>query len=258
LIPLTKNIKLYAKLLLSVGQQGRGVSQKQPLQPVPCAELIKRLMDEENEDKSQIVGRLDLGRPKEGTSIYKKRDTTQLNKFLALLEISGKSRDFAGWGWEGYPKIPFSTVSELKSLSHEEQDVVLQSVFKRDTKEKELMKSDARDVTTFRKQNPDLSIQDCIEKVLKLKSVTETTHIVVCETYAKLKNFIKSNPNHKEKLLDILKSNISGEFYEIDTTDILVSISMNEQAYKTFHEQQYKKDVHFTEFLNIFLEDKLE
>ena len=52
MIPLTKNIKLYAKLLLSVGQQGRGVSQRQPLQPVDCGELIKRLMDEENEDKA--------------------------------------------------------------------------------------------------------------------------------------------------------------------------------------------------------------
>lgn len=258
MIRLTKNIKLFTKLLLSVGQQGRGVSQKQPLQPVACAELIQRLMDEENEDKSKVVERLDLGRPKEGTSIYKKRDTTQLNKFLALLEISGKSRDFAGWGWEGYPKIPFSTVSELKTLPHEEQDIVLQSVYRRDTKEKELMKSDAKSVVKFRKENPDLSIQDCIEEVLKIKSVTETAHIVVCETYAKLKNFIKSNPDHKEKLLKILKSEMSGEFYEIDTTDILISISMNEQAYKTFHEQQYKKDVHFTEFLNTFLEDKLE
>ena len=158
MIRLTKNIKLYTKLLLSVGQQGRGVSQKQPLQPVPCAELIKRLMDEENEEKSKVVERLDLGRPKEGTSIYKKRDTTQLNKFLTLLEISVKSRDFAGWGWEGYPKIPFSTVSELKSLPHEEQDVVLQSVYRRDTKKKELTKPDARDVVKFRKENPRRSV----------------------------------------------------------------------------------------------------
>ena len=73
-----------------------------------------------------------------------------------------------------------------------------------------------------------------------------------------LKNFIKSNPSHKEKLIEILKANINGEFYEIDTTDILVSISMDEEAYKTFHEQQYKKGVHFTEFLNTFLEDKLD
>jgi len=258
LIPLTKNIKLYAKLLLSVGQQGRGVSQRQPLQPVDCGELIKRLMDEENEDKAKIVERLDLGRPKEGTNMYKKRDQTQLNKFLSLLDISEKSKDFVGWGWEGYPKIPFSSALELKSLSHEEQDIVLQSVFKGDEQKKGLFKNDMKKIAKFRRENENLSIQDCVEKVFKLKPVTVITHVVVCETYAKLKNFIKTNSDHKEKLLEILKSNISGEFYEIDTTDILVSISMDEEAYKIFHEQQYKKDVHFTEFLNTFLEDKLE
>ena len=155
-------------------------------------------------------------------------------------------------------KIPFTSVIELKALSHEEQDIVLQSVFKGDTEKKGLIGKEMKKIVKFRDENNDLSIQDCIEKVLKLKPVTVITHVVVCETYTKLKNFIKSNPNHKEKLLEILKLNISGEFYEIDTTDILVSISMDEQAYKIFHEQQYKKDVHFTEFLNTFLEDKLE
>jgi len=258
LTPLTKNIKLYSKLLLSVGQQGRGVSQKQPLPPVECGQLIKQLMDEENEDKTKVTERLDLGRPKEGTSIYKKRDQTQLNKFLSLLDISEKSKDFAGWGWEGYPKIPFSSVLELKSLTHEEQDIVLQSVYKGDEQKKGLFKNDMKKIVKFRQDNVDLSIQDCIEKVFKLKPVTVITHVVVCETYAKLKNFIKSHTNHKEQLIQILKSNIKGEFYEIDTTDILISISMDADAYKIFHEQQYQKGVHFTEFLNTFLEDKID
>ena len=256
--PLIKNIKLYSKLLLSVGQQGRGVFQKQPLPPVECGQLIKRLIDEEKEDKTQVTERLDLGRPKNGTSIYKKRDQTQLNKFLSLLEISEKSQDFAGWGWEGYPKIPFSSVLELKSLSHEEQDIVLQSVYKGGQQKKELFKDDMKKIVKFRYENKDLTIQECIEKVFKLKPVTITTHVVVCETYEKLKNFIKSNADHKKRLLDILKSNITGEFYDIDTTNILVSISMDEEAYEIFHEQQYKKGVHFTEFLNTFLEDKID
>jgi len=255
---LTKNIKLYSKLLLSVGQQGRGISQRQPLSPVECGELIKRLMDEEKEDKPKILERLDLGRPKDDSSIYKKRDQTMLNKFLSLLDISEKSKDFAGWGWEGYPKIPFSAITELKSLPHEEQDIVLQSVYKDGKKEKSLGRMDMKKIAQFRRDNENLSIQECIEKVFKLKPVTEIRHIVVCVTYEKLKNFIKSNIDHKEKLLEILKSNMSGQFYEIDTTDVLVSISMDEQAYKTFHEQQFEKGVHFTEFLNTFLEDKLD
>ncbi len=254
---LTKNIKLYSKLLISVGQQGRGVSKRQPLPPVECGQLIKQLMEEEKEDKYQIAERLDLGRPKEGTSIYKKRDTTQLNQFVKLLDISEKNRDYAGWGWEGYPKIPFSAVLEISSLSHDEQDIVLQSVYKNNKEKRDLFKKDLAKIAKFRKNNPKLTIQECIEKVFKLKPITIVTHIVVCETYAKLKNFIKSNIDHQEKLLNILHNNMDGKFYEIDTTDILITISMDEVAFKIFHVQQNKKGVHFTEFLNTFLEDKI-
>lgn len=252
---LTKNIPLYSKLLLSVGQQGRGVSKKQPLPPVECGQLIKQLMEEEKEDKLQIAERLDLGRPKEGTSIYKKRDTTQLNQFLKLLDISEKSRDYAGWGWEGLPKIPFSTICETASLSHEEQDKVLQAALKGD-KKSEILKKDIIKFKKWRNENPKLSIEEGIEKILKLKPV-KVTHLIVCETYKKLQNFIKLNIDHKEKLLKILKNNMNGNFYDIDTTDILITISMDKEAYKIFHEQQFKKGVHFTAFLNTFLEDKI-
>ena len=50
---------------------------------------------------------------------------------------------------------------------------------------------------------------------------------------------------------------MNGNFYDIDTTDILITISMDKEAYKIFHEQQFKKGVHFTAFLNTFLEDKI-
>ena len=253
---ITKDIKQYSKLLLSVGQQGRGLSQKQSLTPLTCGKLIKQLMDEEDEDKSSIAKRLDLGRQKEGTNIYKKRDLTQLNNFLALLDISIKSHYMSGWGWEGHPAIPFTTVAKLSSLTHDEQDKILQAAYS-DEKKKMILSKDVDKIKKWRSENPDLSIDECITKVLKLK-VVPVTHIVVCEIYEKLKNFIKINSDHKEKLLEILKSNISGEFYELETTDILVSISMDEQAYKIFHEQQYKKGVHFTAFLNTFLEDKID
>lgn len=254
---LTENISLYSKLLLSIGQQGRGVSKRQPLPPVDCAQMIKQLMDEEKEDKMQIAERLDIGRPKEGTSIYKKRDTTQLNEFLKLLDMSVKSRDFAGWGWEGYPKIPFSAVVKVSSLPHNEQDIVLQSIYRNNKDKRDLFKRDLQKITAFRQNNPNMTIQECIEKVFNLKPITIVTHFLVCETYDKLKNFIKSNIDHKEKLLDILKNNMNGNFYEIDTTDILITISMDEEAFKTFHDQQFKKGVHFTAFLNAFLEDKI-
>jgi len=256
LTKLTQNIKLYSKLLKSIGRQGRGLSQKQPLSPVHCGELIQRLIDEENEDKYQIAERLDLGRPKDGTDIYKKRDTTQLDTFLSLLEVSNKSREYAGWGWEGLPKIPFSTISELSSFTHDEQDKVLQAALKGE-KKSEILKKDVIKLKKWRKEHPELKIEEGIEKILKLKPPTVITHVIVCIMEEKLRNFSQSKPDHKEKILEILRKKIRGKFYEIETTPQLLTISMDEEAYKTFYEQQFKKDVSFTEFVNKLLEEEL-
>jgi hypothetical protein len=252
---LTKNIKLYSKLLLSVGQQGRGLKQKQPLQPDDCGEYIKRLMDEEDENKIQVSERLGLGRQKDTSSIYKKTDTTQVSNFLKLLDISKKSRKMSGWGWEGPPKIAFSVILKLRSFPLDEQDKILQAV--KGDKQKSFTQKDVQKIINWRKINPDLSIDECIEKVLNLILPSEIRNIVVCEIHEKLKNFIKSNENYQEKILDILTSNLNGKFYDLDATDILISISMDDTAYKTFHEQQFTKDVSYSDFINSFLEEKI-
>ena len=84
------------------------------------------------------------------------------------------------------------------------------------------------------------------------------THIIVCEIHEKLGRFIKSHGDYSERLLNMLRTDMDGEFYSTATTDILITISMDETAYKTFHEQQYEKNVSFTRFLNGFLEDRIE
>ena len=254
---LTQDVKLYAKLLLSVGRQGRDIHQKRPLSPIECAHLIQRLMDEEDENLAQVVERLDMGRPKTNSSIYKKRDVTQVREFINLLKFSPKSRYFAGWGWEGPPKVAFSVMTQLSSLSHQDQDKILQSMYNDDQK-RIIDKSQAKKINTLKKNNSELNIEKCITDVLKLKPVKTTSHIIVCETNSKLKHFIQSNDDYRKRILDILRNNLNGEFYSVDATDILISISMNEVAYKTFHDKQYKKNITFTQFLNNFLEDQIE
>jgi hypothetical protein len=243
-------------LLKSVGRQGRGLTQKQPLSPVECGKLIQRLIDEEKEDKYQIAERLDLGRPKDGTDIYKKRDTTQLDSFLSLLKVSEKSRDYAGWGWEGLPKIPFSTIVELSAFTPEEQDKVLQAALKGETKS-EILKKEVINLKKWRKENPELTIDEGIQKILKLKPVTIITHVIVCIMEEKLKNFVKSNQDHNEKILGIFRKKIQGKFYELETTDKLLTLSMDEEAYKKFYIQQFEKGVSFTEFVNCLLEEEI-
>ena len=260
---LVKNIKLYSKLLLSVGQQGRGISTKQELSPVECGECIKRLMDEQKETKLQVAERLDLGRPNKESSMYKKRDLTILNMFLDMLSISQKSKYVAGWGWQPKPKIAWSTMLELQSLSHDEQDYVIQTVLdkfkqnKLEGKKDNFGKSDFKKIVSFRRDNSKLSIEEIIEKVWKLKPITIIKYVVVCETFDKLNEYVKSNDDSNEKLLSILKNNMNGEFFSLDINDILITIEMDKTAFELFHESQNKQGVSFTRFLNIFLEDKL-
>ena len=250
--------------MLSVGQQGRGISKKQELSPVECGECIKRLMDEQKETKLQVAERLDIGRPKKGSSMYKKRDLTTLNMFLDMMSISQKSKYVAGWGWQPKPKIAFSTILELQSLSHDEQDYVIQTVLdkykqnKIDGRKDNLGKNDFKKIVTLRKNDPKLSIEEIIEKVWKLKPKTIIKYIVVCETFDKLNEYTKLHNDSNEKLLSILKNNMNGEFFSLDINDILITIEMDKTAFELFHESQNKQGVSFTRFLNMFLEDKLD
>lgn len=255
---LTKNIKLYAKLLKSVGRQGRGLTEKQPLSPVECAILIQRLMDEENESKIQISERLDLGRPKDGTDIYKKRDTTQIDMFLSLLRVSEKSRDLAGWGWEGLPKIPFTTIAIMAgTFTNDEQDKILQAAL-RGEKESEIRKQDVTKLRKWKNENNDLSIDEGIEKVLKLKPPKGTNHLILLLMEDKLKKFCLMHPEHKEKIIQSLRKRIKGEFYFVITNDKTLTIGTDEEAFKTFSFQKSEKDISFTEFANNLLEEELE
>ena len=251
---LTDNIDLYSKLLLSVGQQGRGITQKQPLQPLECGRYIRQLMDEENEDRVQVSERLGHGRSKDSSKIYKKRDSTQVTKFLQLLNISEKSQDLAGWGWEGHPKIPFSVILKTINFSHDEQDKILQT-FKSNNKKEKLTQADVQNIRKCLDSDSNLTIDNCIEKIMKLK-VVDITNLVVCEIHDRLNIFIKSHDDYEKRIIDILKNNLDGEFHSIDITDVLITISMDQNAFTLFHEQQLEKGVSYSDFLNSFLEEK--
>ena len=255
-MPLVKNIKLYAHLLQSVGQQKRDNQQPRPLTPVQCAQMIYRLIKEEGDTLAKVSERLGLGRSQDESNPYKKRDTTQVTDFLNLLRVSEKSRNLAGWKHEKYPKLPFSVISHLAVLDENDQDTIIQSAYNSDNK-KVLGKEDVKRIKSWRRANKDAPIQEGIRKVLDLKPVSTTTHMVVCETRESLKKFITNTPSYREIILGILREHLNGLFYSIDATDVLITISMDEMAYHTFHEQQYKKNISFTDFLNRVLEDKV-
>ena len=254
LTKLVMDTKRYALLLNSVARQGTGHS-KRPLTPIECAESIKRLI-EEGDTYEQVAERLGLGKPSDKASMYKKRDTTMVMSFLRLLEVSPKSRDLIGWGTEDYPKIPFSTVSQMASFSHEDQDVILQSVFDVGGKKK-LGKEDVKKIRKWRNSNPKTAIQECISKVLDTKPVVETTHMVVCEIQNSLRKLVEVDAEYRKTLLEILGKKIKGKFYAADVGKNVVAISMDADAYQAFRESQHVRKVSYTQFLDSLLEDSV-
>ena len=254
---LVMDVKTYAKLLNSVGQQGLGAGRKRPLSPVQCAEYIQRLIDEEGESRDKIAERLNLGKPKSTSNLYKPRDDSQLNSFLSLLKVSPKSREIAGWSTDEYPRIPFSVIAQLSTMTPEEQDLIIQSILKSEDKKRTFGKEDVKKIKKWRNENPDLSIKECIEKILQLKPVTVVTHVIVVEIHDKLRKFIESNSDYNEKLLNILCENLKGKFHNVNAGKSVMAISMDEEAYKIFYEHQYKKGSSYTKFLDDFLENRI-
>ena len=250
------NPKRYALLLNSVARQGTG-SSKRPLTPIECAEDIQRLIDEEGDTREQVAERLNLGNPSSGSRMYKKRDTTMISSFLNLLKVSHKSRDLTGWGTEDHPKIPFSTISQMSSFSHDEQDIILQSVFGLDG-EKILGKEDVKKIRKWRNDNPGVPIQECVSKVLKLKPVTQTTYMVVCDVRENLRKLIDSDTEPRETLLSILRKRLDGEFYSADVGRSVVAISMDAQAYEAFRKSQYSNGISYTLFLEEILQNGVD
>ncbi len=229
---LTKDPKQYAKLLLSVSEPQRKIEQERPLDPFECAQMIKRLMDEEGDTKSQISARIGLMGI---TADPSKTSTLRLNQFLALLNISKKSRSFAGWPWEGYPKIRFPLLSDLSPLSPDEQDLVIQSVYNNERKYVSLFKPETREnspcrprleignasqydrkrllttyaakVASYKENGTKSSIRKYIKDFLGLKPVDITTHMIICDaprTLLYTPEYFRSNDEYKKILVHIL------------------------------------------------------
>ena len=265
---LIKNTKLLSKLLHSVGKQGRGSSQRQPLTPIDTAKLIKRFMEDENLDGHKASERLGLGRARDTTvSLFEDTDKTQVEFFLKLLELSPASREFCAWNWEkGIDRINMTTLFRLNALTHEDQDHIIQSIRKqkrefRDSggeSVKPLTSKEALKISQERRANPQVPIDEFIEKTLKIRPIVEIHNFIVCTMGEKLKNFVESNDGYIPKLLEILRNNMNGVFYDIDAENgRTITIEMDPIGLKVFDEQQSKKEIPYSQFLNEFMEDKI-
>ena len=123
---------------------------------------------------------------------------------------------------------------------------------------KPLNSKEALKISQERRENSQVPVGEFIEKTLKIRPVVEIHNFVVCTMGEKLKNFVESNDGYITKLLEILRNNLEGVFYDIDAENgRTITIEMDPIGLKVFDEQQSKNDIPYSQFLNEFMKDKI-
>lgn len=248
---LIDDVSTFANLLLSVGVQGDSLKQERPLTPIEVACLIQRMIEEINEPLHMISARLGLGRDKKSDDIYKKTDTTQISLFLDLLKLSKRSQKALGYGMSDKDKIAFSTGALIAKLSNfDEQDKVIQSSL-----ENGIKKEEARKIVQYRKIHPKATIEECIEKILKIRPVERITNVVCCTLEKQFRDIIESK---KEELIKNLKVNLNGEIFKTSIKGKIIMIFMDDDAFNTLERKQKEKNITFSNYVNSLIGDSLK
>ena len=249
-IRLIDDLHTYADLLLSVGVQGDDLKRERPLTPIEVANLIQRMIKENNEPLYITSKRLGLGRNKTG-DMYKKKDTSQISKFLDLLKLSKRSQKVLGYGRSDSDKIAFSTGAVIAKLSDfDEQDKIIQSSL-----DKGIKKEEAGKIVQYRKAHPKATIEECIEKILKIRPVEKVTNVVCCTLEEKFHNTIESK---KDKLVNGLKINLKGEIFKTNIKGKIIMIFMDDRAFDTLERKQKEKNMTFTNYVNFLIGDSMK
>ena len=244
-IRLIDDLHTYADLLLSVGVQGNDLKRERPLTPIEVANLIQRMIKENNEPLHIISKRLGLGRNKTG-NIYKKKDTSQISIFLDLLKLSKRSQKVLGYGRSDGDKISFTTGAKIAKLpDFDEQDKIIQSCL-----DKGITTNEAGKIIQYRKAHSKATIDECIEKILNVRPVEKVTNVVCCTLEEKLRNTIES---YKDILVKKLKNELKGEIFKIKIKGKIIMIFMDDDAFNTFENNQKEKKMTFSNYVNFLI-----
>lgn len=248
---LTDDLELYADLLLSVGTH-KGT---RPLIPIEVSKLISRLKEEEKVNDLEVSKMLDLGRPKKITTLDSKRDTTQVTKFLKLQKLSSKSQKLLGWGGTEPDKIPFTTGAIVADLENpKDQDMIIQSSLDRG-----ITKNEAKRIVQLKKKNPEKPIADCIEKVLKIRPITEIWYIVSHTPKPEIFNNLSSKAKDTEiSISELVKKFLISKIQDGRVESVIMKgktfyISMDTNSNDFLEKEQQNQKKSFSEYMNSIL-----
>jgi hypothetical protein len=165
-----------AKILASVKVLDR--TAKRPLKPVQVARELQEALKELGGDKDKVMKRFNIG-----IDMWK--------GFEGLLGISPNIENGIDWG-ESDPEtltIGFSAAHYMAEFSHENQEKLVAASWEF---EKPLRKQNMRDIKQYMKNNPKVTINDAIEKILQFH-LREDRRIITTLYFAGLDESIYQN-----------------------------------------------------------------
>lgn len=171
---LLDDLDLYSDLVLSVGE-GAG---DRPLAPIEVSDLILRLERETGETRQQISRRLGLGRKAKVSSMNKPPDTTQINRFLKLQNLSRKNACMLGF--RAAPgKIPFTLGAVVADLPDKgDHDAILKAVLASYDTKKRMTRNDVREIVYRKKASPAEPIDGIIEAAMRARPAADRRYMI--------------------------------------------------------------------------------
>ena len=211
-----EDLDLYAKLLNSVHVGGTN----RPLTPFEVSTLIDKMVDECG-SKTEVLERLPI-----------KSDMLEL--FLKLQEMPKGYQNVIVWGTSTTEGISFSSAGRIVGLKDSRDKEILSDA----AMMHKFLKTDIENIVSL-KNKTKISIEDCIEKVVKFRPVIEHRYMFIFEIDPNFVRRLTDEPISKEESPEIILKNLVSRF--ISHEDILAVVIRDNKLVFTFNQNGYNK-----------------
>lgn len=244
---LLDDFDLYSDLILSTGTS---VADR-PLTPIEVSDMILRLEKETGETRQQIARRLGLGRKTKVSSMNRPPDTTQLNHFLKLQNLSRKNAYMLGFR-DTPGKIPFTLGAVVADLPNkDDHNTVLKTVLASYDTKMRITKEDVREIVYRKKASPKEPISEIIETVVKSKPVVDHYYMIGVSLPASI-GMDRGDPALLRESVNAVLAGI--EIATATIRDNTFFVSMDEENFSRMETQRKKTGMTITKFFRRVLE----
>ena len=214
-----------------------------PLSPIEVANELRNACDELNGDKSSVQKRFGLG-------------NSMWHAFKRLLDLSEDIQSEIKWGESNSKslQVGFSAAHVICKFSKEDQNKLVEASWEH---EHPLTHKDLEDVHSFKINNPEKTIEECISAIFKVNHPTRITirlYIAGLDT-AIFTSMQKEATNQGISIKELSKQALSRSLPDdsvmsVSPKDTFVRISFSNRGMKAFEKLLAASGVQRNEFVN--------